>query len=131
MDIANCPRCGKVFARNFRDICQKCYAEIEQEYVACAEYLRENRGTAITELSEATGVSIKQITKFVKEGRISMVDAPNLTYPCESCGMPIREGNMCTSCRDRLKADITSATSGLEARNSLANGNRTYKIGDR
>ncbi|MBP2118693.1 hypothetical protein J2Z45_002279 [Cohnella lubricantis] len=85
----------------------------------------------ITELSEATGVTVKQITKFVKEGRISMVDAPNLTYPCEVCGMPIREGSMCTGCRDRLKADFSSASADLESRSHMANANRTYKITDR
>ena len=131
MEIANCPRCGKVFARAFREICQNCYAEIEQEYATCAEYLRENRGSTITELSEATGVTVKQITKFVKEGRISMMDAPNMSYPCESCGLPIREGNICGNCRDRLMADFSSATSDLNARNQAANASRTYKIGDR
>lgn len=131
MEIANCSRCGKVFARAFRDICQNCNAEIEKEYATCAEYLRENRGSTITELSDATGVTVKQITKFVKEGRISMIDAPNMTYPCESCGLPIREGNICGNCRDRLKADFNSATSDLDARNHAASANRTYKIGDR
>lgn len=128
MEIANCTRCGKVFARHFRDICQNCYAEIENEYSTCAEYLREHRGATITELSEETGVSIRQITKFVKEGRISMVDAPNLSYPCESCGVLIREGNICGNCRNRLMTDLNSAAADIGTRSQNAHANRTYKI---
>jgi ribosomal protein L32 len=62
----------------------------------------------IGELSEQTGVSIKQITKFIREGRISMVNAPNLSYPCESCGTLIRENHICDDCRVRLTKDTNT-----------------------
>lgn len=102
MNIANCPRCGKVFAKGIHDVCPACIRQIDKEYETCSEYLREHRGASITELSDETGVSIKQITKFVREGRISMMDAPNLSYPCESCGVLIQSNHLCDSCRKRL-----------------------------
>jgi flagellar operon protein (TIGR03826 family) len=102
MGIDNCPRCGKLFARNFRDVCPSCIKEIDDEYSLCTEYLRKNRGTTTQELSEATGVSIKQITKFIREGRISLMGAPNLGYPCEVCGTTIRESHLCGDCRQKL-----------------------------
>lgn len=102
MSLENCPRCGKVYAKNFRDVCPVCIREIDKEYERCAEYLREFRGAMITELSDQTGVSIRQITKFIREGRISLMDAPNMTYPCESCGTMIRDNNLCDPCRKRL-----------------------------
>jgi len=105
MSLENCPRCGRLFAKNFRDVCPACIREIDKEYELCAEYLRKNRGTMITDLSEETGVSIRQITKFIREGRISLMDAPNMTYPCESCGTMIRDNNLCDSCRKRLLKD--------------------------
>ncbi|MBB6632596.1 TIGR03826 family flagellar region protein [Cohnella thailandensis] len=111
MDLANCPRCGRLFARHFRDICPNCSADLEKEYEACIEYLRKNKGATITVLSEDTGVSVKQITRFIKEGRISLYNAPNLSYPCEVCGVLIREGNMCDNCRNRLSKDVNNATS--------------------
>lgn len=64
----------------------------------------------IQEVHEATGVSIRQITKFIKEGRISVANNPNMMYPCEVCGVLIRQGNMCDSCRTRLTRDLTAAT---------------------
>ncbi|WP_168123433.1 TIGR03826 family flagellar region protein [Paenibacillus sp. HB172176] len=105
MNLDNCPRCGKLFAKNFRDVCPACIREIDNEYQRCADYLREYKGAIISELSEATNVSIKQITKFIREGRISMMNAPNLSYPCESCGTFIRENHICDACRARLMKD--------------------------
>ncbi|MGI2296594.1 TIGR03826 family flagellar region protein [Paenibacillus sp. GXUN7292] len=115
MSLENCPRCGKLFAKNFRDVCPVCIREIDKEYERCAEYLREFRGAMITELSDQTGVSIRQITKFIREGRISLMDAPNMTYPCESCGTMIRDNNLCDPCRKRLLRD-TSDMQHLDAK---------------
>lgn len=105
MNLDNCPRCGKLFTKNFRDVCPVCIRDIDKEYQLCADYLREYKGAMIGELSDQTGVSIKQITKFIREGRISMMNAPNLSYPCESCGTLIREHHICDSCRARLMKD--------------------------
>ncbi|MOA15529.1 hypothetical protein D3C78_1356890 [compost metagenome] len=105
MSIENCPRCGKIFAKNFKDVCPSCVREIDKEYGLCADYLRENKGAIITEVSDATGVSIKQITKFIREGRISLMNAPNMSYPCESCGTLIRDNHLCDNCRKRLTKD--------------------------
>lgn len=109
MNLGNCPRCGRLFANTFRDICPNCIKDIEQEYEKCLEYLRKEKSATIQEVSEATEVSIRQITKFIKEGRISVANNPNMMYPCEVCGVLIREGNMCDSCRTRLTRDLYAA----------------------
>ncbi|USB32846.1 TIGR03826 family flagellar region protein [Paenibacillus sp. YPG26] len=109
MNLDNCPRCGKLYAKNFKNICSACIKAIEEEYERCFKFLRENKGSTIHQLSEATEVSIKQITKFIKEGRISVENNPNMMYPCEVCGILIRDGNMCDGCRSRLTRDLTAA----------------------
>lgn len=123
INLENCPRCGRLFANNFRDICPSCIKEIEEEYEKCLKYLREEKTATIQEVHEATGVSIRQITKFIKEGRISVANNPNMMYPCEVCGVLIREGNMCDSCRTRLTRDFAAA-----AREDSQKGN---ELGDR
>ncbi|WP_139491155.1 TIGR03826 family flagellar region protein [Brevibacillus dissolubilis] len=107
-NLANCVRCDVLFVRGVRDVCPKCYQEIEKEYEKVAQFLRkrENRGSTIHQVSDATGVSVKQITRFIKDGRISVAGTPNLGYPCEQCGEPIRTGNMCESCMRSLKREI-------------------------
>ncbi|AIQ76852.1 MULTISPECIES: TIGR03826 family flagellar region protein [Paenibacillus] len=109
MNLDNCPRCGRLFVKNLMGLCQACIKELEHEYEICVNYLRENKGTNIQELSDATGISIKEITRFIREGRISIANAPNMMYPCEVCGTLIRDGHMCDSCRSRLRKDLTNA----------------------
>ncbi|NUU60917.1 TIGR03826 family flagellar region protein [Paenibacillus agri] len=109
MNLDNCPRCGRLYVKNLMELCQPCIKELEHEYEICVNYLRENRGTNIQELSDATEISIKEITRFIREGRISIANAPNMTYPCEVCGTLIREGHMCDSCRNRLRKDLSNA----------------------
>ncbi|MDT2286483.1 flagellar protein [Paenibacillus larvae] len=109
MDIANCPVCGKIFVKGIRDICPNCVKKQEEQYERCAEYLRQHKGITLYELSEAVDVPVRQITKFIREGRISIENAPNMSYPCEVCGEMIRENSMCESCRSRLIRDMAQA----------------------
>lgn len=136
MNVENCPRCGKIFAKGIRDICPNCVRDIEKEYELCVTYLRENKEATLHELSEETGVSSSQITKFVREGRISMKNAPNLTYPCEVCGIPIRESNMCDSCRSRLAKDIRHMSEDerrkeQQGQSPTSSGNHAYSVVDK
>ncbi|PYE50653.1 flagellar protein [Paenibacillus barcinonensis] len=131
MNLGNCPRCGRLYALNFRDVCSNCIKEMEVEYQTCVDYLRENKGANIQELSDATEVSIKTITKFIREGRISIENAPNMMYPCEVCGMLIREGHMCDSCRTRLTKDLASAAREVGQKENNQVGGRTYNAVDK
>lgn len=115
-NLDNCPRCGKLYVKNPLNACPSCAKELNAEYEKCTEYLRKNRGCTIHELSEATEISVKQITRYIREGRISLVGAPNLGYPCESCLTMIRQGSLCDGCRSRLTKGI-GALSEVEQRN--------------
>lgn len=133
MNVANCPHCGKIFVKGFNDICSNCVKEINQQYEKCVKYLRENRGATINELSEVTEVTMKQITKFIREGRISIINAPNLSYPCEVCGTLIRDNMICESCRSKLVKDVRNNAED-ERRNEdrkKQDNNITYNINDR
>lgn len=104
--LANCPRCGKLFVKEGVNFCPSCIQDIENEYTRCIEYLREHKFVSLYELSEATDVTVRQITQFIREGRISIADNPNMAYTCESCGTPIREGRLCKKCSERLNKGI-------------------------
>ena len=108
MNVDNCPRCGRVFMKGFNDVCNNCLKEVELQYERCVKYLRENRGAILQELSEATEVSVRQITKFIREGRISIMNSPNMGYPCDVCGTTIRESHICESCRSKLVKDVNN-----------------------
>ncbi|MEF3305159.1 TIGR03826 family flagellar region protein [Paenibacillus sp. GYB003] len=106
MNLSNCPQCGKVYVKNSYNLCADCLREIEDQYRTCADYLRKNRSCTLHELSDATGVSVRMITRFIREGRIAAKDAPNVLTPCDSCGEPIKEGSLCDDCRSKLSKDV-------------------------
>src|SRR5690625_924300 len=99
-DLANCTRCGTVFVKAIRDICQNCYKEEEKAFETVYHFLRQrkNREAAMAEIVEATGVEESWITKFIKEKRLVTSPFPKLNYPCEKCGKPIRRGRLCPGC---------------------------------
>lgn len=132
MNIDNCPRCGRIYVKNVMELCQSCVKELEKQYEICVKYLREHRTATIQELSDATDISIKEITRFIREGRISIANAPNMTYPCEVCGMLIREGHMCDSCRSRLTKDLMSASKeAAAAQDPKPKNNGAYRAVDK
>ncbi|AIQ65890.1 flagellar protein [Paenibacillus stellifer] len=126
MNLDNCPRCGRLYVKNVMELCQPCIKELEQQYEACVKYIREHKNTDIQELSDATEVSIKEITRFIKEGRISIANAPNMMYPCEVCGRLIRESHMCDDCRTRLRKGFTEAPKKEEAPTTPKKKGTTY-----
>lgn len=131
LNIKNCPSCGRVFAVGLYDICPECKKEVDRQYDVCAEYLRENRKASMMELSEATGVTVHQITKFIREGRISLADLPNLGYPCDVCSKMIREGKICESCRKRFSKDVQGLTEDEKRREEMLREElrkQSYKI---
>ncbi|ADC49196.1 membrane protein regulator of flagellar synthesis [Alkalihalophilus pseudofirmus OF4] len=108
-NVANCPKCGALFVKALRPLCNACYKEQEENYDKVSRFMRrkQNRMASIREVHEKTEVPLEQIHQFVKEGRILVTHFPNMGYPCESCGALIQEGRICESCKGNI-------TGGLE-----------------
>ena len=107
-ELANCSRCGTVYVKTIRDICQDCFKKEEEAFQSVSQFLREkkNREATILEIVEETGVEEELIIKFVKERRLQPTDFPNLAYPCERCGNGITTGKLCENCQKELKNDL-------------------------
>ncbi|WP_025027194.1 TIGR03826 family flagellar region protein [Caldalkalibacillus mannanilyticus] len=116
--LDNCPKCGKLFVKGIRDVCSDCYKLEEEEYKKVNAYLKkkENRQASLYEVSEATAVTVKQITKFIRQGRISLNDLPNMGLPCETCGEPTKTGSICPACRAKLTKQVESFVEREEKR---------------
>lgn len=104
--VDNCSRCGKVYQKNHYGICMDCRRREVGELESFFEFMKRNRKATMEEVCQITGVDSSQIIRFIQEGRIPMSDFVNLTYPCDTCGTPIREHKLCISCRSRIKRDI-------------------------
>jgi flagellar operon protein (TIGR03826 family) len=132
VNLTYCPRCGKLFSKAFREICNNCHQQSEKDYERCVEHLRLHKGLDIQRLSDEMEISVKQITKWIREGRISLLNAPNMSYPCEACGILIRESNICDSCKNRLQRDMKNAnsTGQLQHNPDESKNKGTYQIGN-
>lgn len=107
MELGNCARCGKVFAKTVRDICLDCYRKEEEDFQKVYKFLqnRKNRQATIHEIVEATGVDEDTIIKFLKQKRLRASDFPRLGYPCEKCGKNITEGRLCEDCATYIQSE--------------------------
>jgi flagellar operon protein (TIGR03826 family) len=106
-DLRNCVRCGRLFGYGGRPICSYCIEEEEDEFKKVKEYLYDYSGSTVFEVSEATGVEVDKIMRFLREERLEISsDNPNMLLECESCHRPINTGRFCHSCRDGLKSAL-------------------------
>ncbi|MCL5047136.1 MAG: MerR family transcriptional regulator [Actinobacteria bacterium] len=105
MEIRNCPVCGSLFVFGGRNFCPACMEKEEKDFQALRKFLDENPSATMEEISEATGVEVRKILQFLKEGRLVYKAPGPPVIACESCGAPISTGRLC----DRCTAEITEA----------------------
>jgi len=106
-ELRNCLRCGRVFAYTYSPICNKCLEEDEKEYKIVKEYIYDNPGSTVFEVSDATGVSVEKIMRFLREERLELSsENSNLLLECESCGRPIKSGKYCEECKNKIASDM-------------------------
>ncbi len=71
----------------------------------------------MTQVAEATGVTKKMIQRMAREGVFAdMPMGENFTYPCASCGTPIKTGTYCTSCLTRLRQETKKVAERMNIR---------------
>ncbi len=112
MKIVNCARCKKTFAMLNQPICPECIAEEEAQFEQIKVFLDENKGATMEEIIEATGVPIKRIQKFLKDGRLEGIEGSGLK--CSKCGVPVTKGKYCPNCAKKLAENLSTFKSGGE-----------------
>lgn len=106
MALINCPQCGKVFNKSLRTICPDCIKKEEDQYNVVRDYLRQNRDSSPSEVSEATEVPLSLIYKFIREGRLLSSTYKGLFVECEKCGKNISTGRFCETCKDIASGNL-------------------------
>lgn len=113
--LCNCKKCGKVFQRGATDICSECIRMEEEQFTLLYRTLQKSAsqgGIAIEELSAESGVSVEEIERFYREGRLSTAGI-FLKTPCQACGMMTREaerrGRYCLKC-----SELAASKAGVE-----------------
>ncbi|WP_350344123.1 hypothetical protein PRVXT_000497 [Proteinivorax tanatarense] len=128
MTVSNCPRCGKMFRKIKKSICPKCVAEEDKEYEIVREFLYDNPGAGIQDITESTGISEDRIIKFLREDRLVNINKDSLLLDCESCGTAISSGRYCEQCKVRLESDIRGVVGGKRGEERLAGSYHSKRI---
>jgi predicted O-methyltransferase YrrM len=68
--IANCPICGKIVRTSEGSHCKDCRKIKDEQFRIIKEFLANNQGSSVFEISEGTGISSTMILLFLKEGRL-------------------------------------------------------------
>jgi hypothetical protein len=75
MSARNCPLCGRIFEdMGIQEVCASCFAENESELKKVKDYVYLHPNNSIIEVSEATGVSIEKLKRFLKNERLIAVE---------------------------------------------------------
>lgn len=103
MNVRNCRSCGNIF--NYvtgQVVCPACREKMEKKFQDVKEYIRNNRGAGIKEVSEACDVEAGQIRQWLKEDRLEVTEDSAIYLTCESCGTAIRSGRFCEKCMGNM-----------------------------
>ncbi|MCT4605027.1 MAG: MerR family transcriptional regulator [Marinisporobacter sp.] len=107
-EIRNCKECGRIFQyTGVSKICTRCQKKEDNDFNVVREYIYENQGATLTEVSEETGVDEDKILRFLREGRLEIVGEDSaLILECERCGKGIRTGRFCDECAHELEKGL-------------------------
>lgn len=108
--LQNCIMCNRPFLKSLRKICPECI-KIETDMVLeVRNYIKNNPNQSLKIVSEETGVDIKYINRFIREGRV------DLSINCKKCGTKMKstQGNsLCNTCKQLVARNIMSNTERL------------------
>ena len=100
MNVRNCRKCGKIF--NYvvgPSICPSCREKMEVKFAEVKEFVRDNKGASIPEISEKCDIETQQIQQWIREERLVFSEDSPLGIECEGCGTMIKTGRFCDKCK--------------------------------
>lgn len=110
MDVSmkTCKRCGAPFMpQSDEDFCWRCRNSKSSKEEEVLDYLRENPGVSILEVSRTTQLPTKTLLTMAREGRFAgLALNKDFGYPCGGCGKLITFGTYCPDCFSMMKKDV-------------------------
>lgn len=131
MNVKNCRKCGRIFnyvAGPF--VCPACRDSLEADFQRVKEYVRENRGATISQVSEECEVEVSQINQWLREERLELTEGSAITLQCETCGAPITCGRYCDKCRRELAMGLNNVVNSSRRQESVS-ADKSVKDGNK
>ena len=111
--LINCKKCGSLFIRGSRDICDNCFkAELELvEKIKAFVIKNPNPKTTLEEITNELGINKNELEELIEKGRLFSI-MPKLLIKCRFCGIEIEDDQktsfVCTKCLNKFspKGDL-------------------------
>ena len=108
MELENCRNCKKLFQNYTKGnkICPVCKAIEDRQFEIIRKYLEEFPLSTLLQVSEGTDILPKIIVKFIRLGRLVVVENSPIQIECLKCGQPIRYGKYCVKCTREFRKGL-------------------------
>lgn len=110
MEVRNCKGCGRMFnyLGSTTPQCPQCMKLMDDKYEGVKKYIYDNPGASINDVSQDMDVSVKQIQRWVREERLTFAENSMVGIECENCGIMIRTGRFCVSCKAKMAHEFNN-----------------------
>lgn len=110
MEVRNCRSCGRLFnyVGGMGILCPACMDKLEEKFQQVKKYIRENPRATIQQVSEENEVSISQIERWIRDERLAFSEDSPIGVACEACGVTIKTGKYCQTCKDVMAKNLGS-----------------------
>ncbi len=110
MNVRNCRYCGRLFNYVLGPImCPVCREAREAKFQDVKNYIRDNPGASINDVSQECDVEVNQIHQWIREERLQFSEDSPIRVACEKCGTMIRAGVYCDKCKTEMTNTLNSA----------------------
>lgn len=102
-----CEKCGGELTMVSRGTykCKQCGNYCYDTYQTIRNFLDANGPSQITVIARETGIPRKTIEYFLWDDRLEVPLGSSFRLKCEKCGMPIRSGHLCDTCKENQRTE--------------------------
>ncbi|MFC1744194.1 hypothetical protein ACFL35_09370 [Candidatus Riflebacteria bacterium] len=108
-----CKRCGKLFRKFNRQICDACFKKEGQALASLRTFYEKNPGAKYEDAVKTLNIEPSIAEKLRTTGQIGKIGV-EMTYPCQICKKPISEGRFCQNCIGEFNTVIVDLKDRLE-----------------
>ena len=107
--FANCSMCGKLYeSSSLRLVCNECVKQDMSDFDRIRDFLYVHPRAKVFEVSNSLDIPIPVIKRYLREGRLEIIEKNNRFLFCEKCGKPICSGTQCDDCLSQSPHDYKS-----------------------
>lgn len=109
--IKFCSNCGNEMKYIYGEMfeCLSCGRKELSDFGKVKRFLEINGPQPAIFINEGTGVSLDNINKYLREGRIEIPDGSETYIKCQKCGTDIRYGRYCPECMLQMAKNVNQA----------------------